>query len=59
MPILVVMLVVLVITEALLSVQLQIPQTAKEPTIPAKGYLVQEIRDQLYWVTDGSYNTMF
>jgi uncharacterized protein YdeI (BOF family) len=38
---------------------LQIPQTAKEPTIPStKGYLVQEIRDQLYWVTDGSYNTM-
>jgi glyoxylase-like metal-dependent hydrolase (beta-lactamase superfamily II) len=29
------------------------------PTIPAKGYLVQEIRDHLYWVTDGSYNTMF
>ena len=29
------------------------------PQIPAKGYLVQEIRDHLYWVTDGSYNTMF
>jgi len=27
--------------------------------IPAKGYLVQEIRDGLYWVSDGAYNTMF
>lgn len=26
---------------------------------PAKGYLVEEIRDGLYWVTDGAYNTMF
>jgi glyoxylase-like metal-dependent hydrolase (beta-lactamase superfamily II) len=38
----------------------QIPETAKGPSIPAtKGYLVQEIRNHLYWVTDGSYNTMF
>jgi glyoxylase-like metal-dependent hydrolase (beta-lactamase superfamily II) len=36
-----------------------IPETAKGPAIPAKGYLVQEIRDHLYWVTDGVYNTMF
>jgi glyoxylase-like metal-dependent hydrolase (beta-lactamase superfamily II) len=36
-----------------------LPQAAKGPTIPAKGYLVEEIRDQLYWVTDGAYNTMF
>jgi glyoxylase-like metal-dependent hydrolase (beta-lactamase superfamily II) len=32
-------------------------------TIPlpqaAKGYLAEEIRDDLYWVTDGAYNTMF
>jgi glyoxylase-like metal-dependent hydrolase (beta-lactamase superfamily II) len=26
---------------------------------PRKGYLVQLIRDGLYWVTDGAYNTMF
>jgi glyoxylase-like metal-dependent hydrolase (beta-lactamase superfamily II) len=26
---------------------------------PDKGYRVQEIRDGLYWVTDGAYNTMF
>jgi glyoxylase-like metal-dependent hydrolase (beta-lactamase superfamily II) len=37
----------------------QIPEAAKGPSIAAKGYLVQEIRDHLYWVTDGSYNTMF
>jgi alkyl sulfatase BDS1-like metallo-beta-lactamase superfamily hydrolase len=37
----------------------QIPEAAKGPPIPAKGYLVQQIRDHLYWVTDGSYNTVF
>src|SRR6476659_4697898 len=37
----------------------QIPEAAKGPPIPEKGYLVQQIRDHLYWVTDGSYNTMF
>lgn len=37
-----------------------IPEAAIGPTIPPeKGYLVEEIRDGLYWVTDGSYNTMF
>ena len=37
-----------------------IPEAAMGPTIPPeKGYLVEEIRDGLYWVTDGSYNTMF
>ena len=37
----------------------QIPESAMGPEIPEKGYLVEEIRDNLYWVTDGSYNTMF
>jgi glyoxylase-like metal-dependent hydrolase (beta-lactamase superfamily II) len=38
----------------------QIPQTAKGPAIPSgKGYLVQEIGNQLYSVSDGSYNAMF
>jgi glyoxylase-like metal-dependent hydrolase (beta-lactamase superfamily II) len=37
----------------------RIPAIAMGPQIPAKGYLVQEIRDHLYWVTDGAYNTMF
>ena len=41
------------------SSAVQIPDAAKGPSIPTKGYLVQEIRDHLYWVTDGSYNTMF
>jgi hypothetical protein len=26
---------------------------------PGKGYLVQQIGDALYWVTDGAYSTMF
>lgn len=37
----------------------QIPESARGPPIPEEGYLVEEIRDNLYWVTDGSYNTMF
>src|SRR5918993_2723539 len=37
----------------------QIPEEAKGPAIPSKGYLVEEIRDNLFWVTDGAYNTMF
>jgi glyoxylase-like metal-dependent hydrolase (beta-lactamase superfamily II) len=38
---------------------IQIPESARGPAIPEKGYLVEEIRDNLYWVTDGSYNTIF
>jgi glyoxylase-like metal-dependent hydrolase (beta-lactamase superfamily II) len=41
------------------STMTQIPNAAMGPSIPEKGYLVEEIRDNLYWVTDGSYNTMF
>lgn len=37
----------------------QIPEFARGPPIPEEGYLVEEIRDNLYWVTDGSYNAMF
>jgi hypothetical protein len=37
-----------------------VPQNAKGPVIPGeKGYLVQEIGNQLYSVSDGSYNVMF
>src|SRR6478672_420216 len=36
-----------------------LPAAAIGPKIPAKGYLVQEIRDGLYWLTDGAYQTMF
>jgi glyoxylase-like metal-dependent hydrolase (beta-lactamase superfamily II) len=36
------------------------PGRAEAPSIPPdKGYRVEEIRDRLYWVTDGAYNTMF
>src|SRR6266496_6838177 len=38
---------------------IHIPAIAMGPQIPTKGYLVQEIRDHLYWVTDGAYDTMF
>ena len=35
-------------------------KSAIGPAIPPeKGYVVEEIRGGLYWVTDGSYNTMF
>jgi hypothetical protein len=36
-----------------------LPEGAKGPSMPAKGYLVEKVRDDLYWVTDGAYNTMF
>jgi glyoxylase-like metal-dependent hydrolase (beta-lactamase superfamily II) len=38
---------------------IQLPEAAKGPPIPAKGYLVQQIRGGLYWLTDGAYQTMF
>ncbi len=37
-----------------------IPDAAIGPVIDfSKGYLVEEIKDGLYWVTDGAYNTIF
>jgi len=37
-----------------------IPDAAIGPAIDfSKGYLVEEISDGLYWVTDGAYNTIF
>ena len=37
-----------------------IPQTGKGPAIPQdKGYLVEEVRGGLFWVTDGVYQAMF
>ncbi len=37
-----------------------LPDVARGPAIDfTKGYLVEEISDGLYWVTDGAYNTMF
>lgn len=37
-----------------------IPSSARGPAIdPKKGYFVEEIRDGLYWVTDGVYQVIF
>jgi glyoxylase-like metal-dependent hydrolase (beta-lactamase superfamily II) len=36
-----------------------VPAGASGPTIPESGYLVQEIGDQLFWLTDGLYQMMF
>jgi glyoxylase-like metal-dependent hydrolase (beta-lactamase superfamily II) len=47
------------ITTSTNSSSANIPAAAIGPTIPPKGYLVQEIRDGLYWLTDGAYQTMF
>lgn len=37
-----------------------VPDSAQGPAIPQdKGYLVEEISDGLYWVTEGAYQVMF
>src|SRR4051812_49232569 len=36
-----------------------VPEASRGPAIPEVGYLVEEIRDGLYWVTDGAYQAMF
>jgi glyoxylase-like metal-dependent hydrolase (beta-lactamase superfamily II) len=37
-----------------------IPENALGPAIPQdKGYLIQELGDNLYFLTNGAYNTMF
>lgn len=39
---------------------LDVPESARGPAIdPQKGYVVEEIRDGLYWVTEGVYQMMF
>lgn len=35
------------------------PQVGGGTPIPSKGYFVEEIRDGLYWLTDGAYSTLF
>ncbi len=37
----------------------QVPDLAKGPAIPSKGYLVERLGDGLYHVTEGSYQVMF
>lgn len=40
--------------------KINLPETSKGPNIPyEKGYLVEEINNDLYWVTDGLYNAIF
>jgi glyoxylase-like metal-dependent hydrolase (beta-lactamase superfamily II) len=42
------------------QLQSEVIRIPSVPTVPPeKGYFVQEVRDGLYWVTDGAYNTMF
>ena len=37
-----------------------LPETATGPQVDfSKGYMVEEIKDGLYWVTDGAYQAMF
>jgi len=36
-----------------------IPLTADAHQLARRGYSVQEIRDGLYWLSDGAYNTLF
>ena len=36
-----------------------VPETAEGPEIPEKGYLVEELGDNLYWITEGTYQMMF
>jgi hypothetical protein len=36
-----------------------VPPAAKGPAIPASGYLVEEIADRVYWLTDGLYQMIF
>jgi hypothetical protein len=37
-----------------------VPNAAFGPAVPQdRGYLVEEIRDGLYWVTEGAYQVIF
>jgi len=36
-----------------------VPETAKGPEVPAVGYVLDGIADGIFWLGDGSYQTMF
>jgi glyoxylase-like metal-dependent hydrolase (beta-lactamase superfamily II) len=36
-----------------------VPATAKGPALPAEGYVLDELADGIFWIGDGSYQTMF
>jgi C1A family cysteine protease len=38
---------------------LPVPGSSLGPVIPERGYFVEEIRDGLYWVTEGMYQCAF
>ena len=36
-----------------------VPEGATGPTVPPEGYVLQELADGVFWLGDGSYQTMF
>ncbi len=55
-----VLVLIVVLSAAAVFAAAPVPQSARGPAIPQdKGYLVQEIKDGLFWVTDGAYQVMF
>ena len=36
-----------------------VPESSLGPVIPARGYFAEEVRDGLYWVTEGMYQCAF
>lgn len=36
-----------------------VPENARGPTIPEKGYVIEDLGENLYFLSNGAYNTMF
>src|SRR4051812_24236472 len=36
-----------------------VPEVAKGPPVPEEGYVVDEIADGIFWLSDGAYQSMF
>ena len=36
-----------------------VPEIAKGPEVPGTGYVLDEIADGVFWISDGTYQTMF
>jgi glyoxylase-like metal-dependent hydrolase (beta-lactamase superfamily II) len=36
-----------------------VPEIAKGPAVPAEGYVMHEIADGIFWLSDGAYQSMF
>ncbi len=36
-----------------------VPHTAKGPEVPAEGYVMDEIADDVFWLSDGAYQSIF